>query len=278
MSRSLPPAPTSIRSRPRRAGRPPRRCCAASGQAGQIRAGQCRRGRASAAPPQARFGLPRAARATVIAALLTWIDGIGESGLDGHDLRELGLKDGTLTVDDARTGKRWTFQDITLSLERPHGGGIVVTVGSDNAEHPWGLTASIKPTADGYRSIALEARQFPPSDLLLAARLGDGTLQIDMPLSASLRGEIGPERRAAIADRPDRRRCRFHRATPTVPTAASISTAPNSRSIGMPPAGSWRCRFKFFPAAIGSRCWARSKRRRSRRDRGCSRSAAARSC
>jgi hypothetical protein len=127
-----------------------------------------------------------------IAAILSWIDGIGESGLDGHDLRELGLKDGTLTVDDARTGKRWTFQDISLSVARPHGGGMVVTMGSNNPERPWGLTASIKPTRDGYRSVALEAREVSASDLLLASRLGDGSLQINVPLSASLRGEIGP--------------------------------------------------------------------------------------
>src|SRR6516162_6982530 len=95
---------------------------------------------------------PPPAAADSIAAVLAWLDGIGQSGLDGHDLRELGLKDGTLTVDDARTGKRWNFQNITLSLERPRSGGIVVTVGSENPERPWGLTASIKPTSDGYRN------------------------------------------------------------------------------------------------------------------------------
>src|SRR4029077_18249557 len=72
------------------------------------------------------------------------------------------------------------------------GGGMLVTIGSENPQHPWGLTASIKPTTNGYRSIALEARQVAASDLLLASRFGDGTLQADMPLSASLRGEIGP--------------------------------------------------------------------------------------
>src|SRR5262249_45585917 len=126
-----------------------------------------------------------------IAGVLAWLDGIGQSGLDGHDLRERGLKDGTLTVDDQRTGKRWTFHDITMSLERPRGGGITVTVGSENPERPWGLTAAIKPTTDGHRSIALEARQVAANELLLASRLDDGTLQVDLPLSASLRGEIG---------------------------------------------------------------------------------------
>ena len=136
-------------------------------------------------------GAAHPAAADSIAAVLAWLDGIGQSGLDGHDLRELGLKDGTLTVDDRRTGKRWSFHDITMSLERPHGGGITVTVGSENADRPWGLTASMKPTTDGHREIALEARQVAVNDLLLASRLDDGTLQVDLPISASLRGEIG---------------------------------------------------------------------------------------
>jgi hypothetical protein len=136
---------------------------------------------------------PQRRTSEIFAALLSWIDGIGETGLDGHDLRELGLKEGNLTVDDARTGKRWSFQNITLSLERPHGGGVVVTVGSDNAERPWGLTASIKPGRDGSRSIELEGRHVSAADLLLAARLDDGSLDANVPLSVSLRGEIGPE-------------------------------------------------------------------------------------
>src|SRR5580693_3004197 len=141
---------------------------------------------ATAAAPQRRAS-------EVFAALLSWIDGIGETGLDGQDLRELGLKDGNLNVDDARTGKHWSFKNITLSLERPHGGGVVVTVGSDNADRPWGLTASIKPLHDGSRSIELEARHVAASDLLLAARLDDGNLEANLPLSASLRGEFGPD-------------------------------------------------------------------------------------
>jgi Protein of unknown function len=146
---------------------------------------------ATASTSQAQLAPPRPTSDS-IAALLSWIDGIGETGLDGHDLHQLGLKDGSLTVDDARTGKRWTFANISLSIERPRGGGVVVTVGSDNPDSPWGLTASIKPGRDGYRSIELEARQVAADDLLLASRFGDGSLQISLPLSASLRGEIGP--------------------------------------------------------------------------------------
>jgi hypothetical protein len=129
----------------------------------------------------------------VFAALLSWIDGIGETGLDGHDLKELGLKSGNLTVDDERTGKHWTFQDISLSAERVHGGGVEVTVGSANAARPWTLTAAVTPTHQGYRRIQLEARRVSVTDLLLAARVDAGDMHIDMPLSASMSGEIGPD-------------------------------------------------------------------------------------
>jgi Protein of unknown function len=137
---------------------------------------------------------PSASRRTrdLFAALLSWIDGIGETGLDGHDLRELGLKNGNLTVDDERTGKHWTFQDISLGAERVHG-GVEVTVGSDNPDRPWALTAAVTPTRQGYRRIELEARRVSVADILLAARLDNGNLRIDTPLSANLSGEIGPD-------------------------------------------------------------------------------------
>jgi hypothetical protein len=138
--------------------------------------------------------LPPPRRASeVFAGLLSRIDAIGESGLDGHELRELGLKNGNLTVNDERTGKRWTFRDISLSVERARGGGVEVTIGSDNPDRPWGLTASIVPTGNGFRKIGLEARRVAASDLLLASRLGDGNAQIDAPLSASINAVVGPD-------------------------------------------------------------------------------------
>ena len=68
--------------------------------------------------------------------MLAWIDGLGATGLDGHDLRELGLKNGNLTVDDQRNGKRWTFNHINVSLKRPAQGGVIFRLESDNPERP----------------------------------------------------------------------------------------------------------------------------------------------
>ncbi len=146
--------------------------------------------RSAEIPPAA----PHRAR-DILAALLSWINGIGKTGLDGHDLRELGLKNGNLTVDDERTGKRWNFRDISLSVQRLHRGGVELAVGSSNRERPWALAASITPSGNGLQKIAVEARRVLASDLLLAARFqfDNSGLTADLPLSASISGEIGPD-------------------------------------------------------------------------------------
>jgi hypothetical protein len=125
-----------------------------------------------------------------IAAALTWIDGLGISGLDGHGLGELGLKNGNLTVDDQRSNKRWTFNHINVSLSRPELGGVLFRMASDNQERPWQISAAVRPLEDGVRAVGIEARQVSLNDILLAARLDNGTLESDLPLSASLRAEF----------------------------------------------------------------------------------------
>ena len=127
-----------------------------------------------------------------LSALLTWIDGLGESGLDGHDLSELGLKNGTLIVKDERTKKAWTLTNIDVGLRRPHGGGVLFKVSSEQPEKRWSLTALVTPRKAGLRSMQLEASNVPSQELLLALRLGDLPVEADMPLSARLRVEIGP--------------------------------------------------------------------------------------
>jgi hypothetical protein len=128
-----------------------------------------------------------------LAALMARIDAVGETGLDGHDLRELGLKNGNLVVDDRRNGKQWKFDGINVSLTRPRQGGVVFRLESDNPERPWVLSAAMGPLTDGVRALGVEARQVSTRDILLAARLNLGNFDVDLPLSASIRAEISPE-------------------------------------------------------------------------------------
>jgi hypothetical protein len=128
-----------------------------------------------------------------IAGAMAWIDGVGASGLDGHDLKELGLKNGNLIVDDRRNGKRWTFDRINASLTRPEQGGVVFRLESDNPERPWVLSAAMRPLADGIRAIGIEARKVSTRDILLALRLNEGAIDADLPLSASIRADIAAD-------------------------------------------------------------------------------------
>jgi hypothetical protein len=128
-----------------------------------------------------------------LTALLAWIDGLGATGLDGHELTELGLKSGNLVVDDQRNGKRWSFDNINVSLTRPKGGGIVFSVNSDSDDRQWSLSAAATPGNNGRRVFDVEARKVSVKDLLLAMRIGDDPLLAEIPVSASLHAEVGPD-------------------------------------------------------------------------------------
>jgi hypothetical protein len=127
------------------------------------------------------------------AALLAWIDGLGTTGLDGRELSEVGLKNGNLTVDDQRNGKQWTFHDINLSITRPKAGGVALTVSSEALDRPWLVRAALTPGTRGHRIVDIETQKVPARDLMLAMRLGDGQYEADMPMSARIRADFGPD-------------------------------------------------------------------------------------
>jgi len=155
----------------------------------------------AAAPPSAAPAAP-AARNVIpdFAALLAWIDGLGATGLDGHDLSELGLKNGNLTVDDQRNGKQWTFHDINLSLTRPKAGSVALTVSSEATDRPWLLRAALAQGESGHRIVDIETQRLPARELLLAMRLGEGQYEPDIPISARIRADIGPDGTPRVID------------------------------------------------------------------------------
>jgi Protein of unknown function len=128
------------------------------------------------------------------AVMLAWIESLDASGLDGRDLAEIGLKGGNLTVDDQRNGKQWTFTNIDLGVMRPKSGGIAVTLGSENVERPWHIRAAMTPgQQQGHRIIDVEAQKVSAKDLMLAMRVGESQFDADLPLSARVRADIGPD-------------------------------------------------------------------------------------
>jgi hypothetical protein len=133
---------------------------------------------------------PAGGESNVFAALLSWVQGLDAVGFDGRDLIEIGLKSGTIAVDDQRSGKLFTFANINLSLTRPKEGGIALAVNSMGTDGPWSLNATVTPRAEGRRFVDAIVRDVSPKDVLLALRVGTGEVQADIPVSAALRAEI----------------------------------------------------------------------------------------
>jgi hypothetical protein len=142
-------------------------------------AGEARPGGEETRNPQENF-----------AAFLAWVDSLSAFGLDGGDLTEVGLKSGNLVVDDRRNGQQSRFENIHLSLTRPRVGALEFALGSEDANRPWLVLASIKPGSAGARRVDLEARKVLLKDLLLALRVDGGQIDTDSAVSAMLRAEF----------------------------------------------------------------------------------------
>jgi Protein of unknown function len=154
-------------------------------------------------PPGAAFPPPPAAQAATTAtapdsrnapsgllAGLDWLDSLSLTGLDGQNLNEIGLKNGNLIVDDQQRGNKWNFENITLSLRRPSGGGVALSVGEEG-NHAWSLRVSVGAASNGVRSVDIRADKVSTTNILLALRLKDLTYSADLPLSGELKGELG---------------------------------------------------------------------------------------
>ena len=121
---------------------------------------------------------------------LDWLDSLSLTGLDGQNLNEIGLKNGNLIVDDQQRGNKWNFENISLSLRRPRGGGVALSLGEDGAK-PWSLRVAVGPRENGVRSVDIRAKDVSTSNILLALRLKDVTYSADLPLTGELKGELG---------------------------------------------------------------------------------------
>jgi hypothetical protein len=145
---------------------------------------------ASPAAPSAPAGTaPDNAQSGLLAGL-DWLDSLSLTGLDGQNLNEIGLKNGNLIVDDQQRGNKWNFENISLSLRRPSGGGVALSVGEEGA-HAWSLQVVVGPQANGVRSVDIRANKVSTTNILLALRLKDLTFSADLPLTGELKGELG---------------------------------------------------------------------------------------
>ncbi len=112
---------------------------------------------------------------------------------------KIGLKSGNLVVDDLRNGHQSKFENIHLSLTRPHAGELDFQLGSEDASRPWLIQAAVKPAGGGARAVSLDARSISLRDLLLALRVNGGQMEADGSITATLRGEFAADGTPQIA-------------------------------------------------------------------------------
>jgi hypothetical protein len=144
---------------------------------------------AQSAPPASNAASPNSGQNGLLAGL-DWLDSLSLTGLDGQNLNEIGLKNGLLVVDDQQRGNKWTFQNISLGMRRPRGGGVAVSIGEEG-QKAWSIRVLIGPQENGVRSVDLRADKVPTANILLALRLKDLTYNADLPLTGEVKGELG---------------------------------------------------------------------------------------
>ena len=143
------PLATGVTSKRRSAGRRRRRSIRST-----VAAGRRRRVAAARADPARPHAV--ATRRPALLAGLDWLDSLSLTGLDGQNLNEIGLKNGNLIVDDQQRGNKWNFDNITLSLRRPSGGGVALSVGEEGS-HAWSLRVAVGAPSNGVRSVDIRA-------------------------------------------------------------------------------------------------------------------------
>jgi hypothetical protein len=142
-----------------------------------------------AAPSVAAGTAPDTTQSGLLAGL-DWLDSLSLTGLDGQNLNEIGLKNGSLIIDDQQRGNKWNFENISLSLRRPSGGGVALSVGEEGS-HAWSLQVAVGAQANGVRSVDIRANKVSTTNILLALRMKDLTYSADLPLTGELKGELG---------------------------------------------------------------------------------------
>jgi len=155
---------------------------------------------AAAAPvqPGAPLAKPSPAPSSVplvYPELVAWLDRLEQTGLDGISLAEVGLKQGTLVVENDRTGRRWVFPNTNLLISRPPEGGVTFSLSSGRAGETWSLNATIGAVQDGARAIDIVARDIAPEDVMLATGLANNEFHVEPRLSGILRAQIGEDGR-----------------------------------------------------------------------------------
>ncbi|MEP9353321.1 DUF3971 domain-containing protein [Xanthobacter sp. KR7-65] len=122
--------------------------------------------------------------------LTRWMAELESAGFDGGALADVGLKDGTVIVENEGAGRRIVFQHISVRLARPAAGGAQLTFTIQSPQGVATAVARIGPARDGERAVEVAIKNVSTRDILHAFVQDQRRFYIDTLLNASLNARL----------------------------------------------------------------------------------------
>lgn len=126
----------------------------------------------------------------VLTMLARWVEELEQAGFDGGALADVGLKDGTLIVENESSGRRVVFEHIGVRLARPAGGGAELTFTSQGPHGIATAVARIGPAKGGERALSVVIKDVSTRDLVQAFSQDHRRFYMDMPVDAAIAARI----------------------------------------------------------------------------------------
>lgn len=126
----------------------------------------------------------------VLRQLAALMNDLERGGFDGGALEDVGLKDGTLRVENESSGKTYVFQHISVQISRPQTGGAVLDFAFQGPSGIATLIATIGPERQRERTLKMEVRDVATKDLVSAFTQDWKRFYMDMPLAAELNARM----------------------------------------------------------------------------------------
>lgn len=127
------------------------------------------------------------------AFIARWMNELETAGFDGGALADVGLKDGTVIVENESAGRRIVFRHISVRLARPQAGGAQLTFTTQSPQGVATAVARIGAARDGVRAMDVAIRNLSTRDLLQAFAQDQRRFYIDTPLNATLNATLSVE-------------------------------------------------------------------------------------
>ncbi|WP_234052935.1 MULTISPECIES: DUF3971 domain-containing protein [unclassified Xanthobacter] len=159
-----------------------------------------------AADPAAHAAMPAAAPDEIdplrLRFLAQWLKDLDAVGFDGGALADVGLKDGTLIVENESSGRRIVFRHITVRLARMPAGGAELSFTSQGPQGVSTAVARIAPARNDERAVEVVINDLSTRDLVQAFSQDHRRFYMDTPLNATLTARLGlnGDLKAADAD------------------------------------------------------------------------------